>query len=208
MRLHKGLDLRAPIGTPVLAVVDAIVILMTEEKEGGKVLGLASRCRDGTFPEKPGWFHSEGSAGHDDSGWRIYYAHLSSYAPGIEVGTTVRKGALIAYSGNSGTPPGGGQYPPHLHVVTEWLEDGWVDSRVFVDPRFLLPIPTYTGASMRSGQGVYFVPAIIQPRGASADEMARGQVMVNVQGGTANVNLGRGVAVQAGTVQQEIGLIP
>ena len=43
---------------------------------------------------------------------RYAYAHLSGFAPGIEIGTEVEFGQLIGYVGDTGNP-GPGNY--HLH---------------------------------------------------------------------------------------------
>jgi len=49
---------------------------------------------------------------HGD-GWETTYAHLDSFAPGIQSGTFVNQGQLLGYSGNTGNSTG-----PHLHFET------------------------------------------------------------------------------------------
>lgn len=94
VRRHEGVDIPAPIGTPVYAA------------EGGTVINK-------------GW--------SEYGGWRItvrvdpstvfYYAHLSRYAGGTDIGATIKKGQIIGYVGNTGYGPVGtsGKFPPHLH---------------------------------------------------------------------------------------------
>lgn len=82
---HEGVDLAAPVGTPVYAVVS------------GKVEQLSDPNGYGTY------LILKGSNGDD-----YLYGHLSSYA--VSNGTTVVAGRKIALSGNTGHSTG-----PHLH---------------------------------------------------------------------------------------------
>ena len=47
-------------------------------------------------------------------GYALYYAHLESYAPGLDEGDRVRKGQVIGYVGTSGNAP---KDVPHLHFA-------------------------------------------------------------------------------------------
>lgn len=85
-RPHHGVDYAAPLGTPVHAIANGVVTHKYYEKGGGNVLKIK---------------HSRGYV----SG----YLHLSKYAKGINVGTQVKQGDLIAYVGSTGTSTG-----PHL----------------------------------------------------------------------------------------------
>lgn len=88
-RSHKGNDLFATRGTPVVAVTDGFI--------SGKGYG-----------ELGGWklFVT------DHGGNRYYYAHLDSFAPGIENGTKVVRGQVLGHVGDTGNAKG---TPPHLH---------------------------------------------------------------------------------------------
>jgi murein DD-endopeptidase MepM/ murein hydrolase activator NlpD len=86
-RMHKGVDFGVPIGTPVMAAGSGVI-----EKEG-RLGGY------GNFVEV-----------NHQNGYATAYGHLSRFAPGIHVGSRVRQGQIIAYSGNSGMSTG-----PHLH---------------------------------------------------------------------------------------------
>jgi murein DD-endopeptidase MepM/ murein hydrolase activator NlpD len=81
-----GVDLAYPKGTPIAAPADGV---FRYRKGNGSTLTL-------------------------DDGSRIEFFHLDS--PLVKSGTRVRQGQLIARSGNSGMPPGGGHYAAHLHV--------------------------------------------------------------------------------------------
>ena len=86
-RMHKGIDFGVPVGTPVMAAGSGVI-----EKEG-RLGGY------GNFVEV-----------NHQNGYATAYGHLSRFAPGIHVGSRVRQGQIIAYSGNSGMSTG-----PHLH---------------------------------------------------------------------------------------------
>jgi murein DD-endopeptidase MepM/ murein hydrolase activator NlpD len=85
-KLHTGLDFGAPMGTPVYATADGVVV---NANHGANGYGLAVDIEHGF-------------------GYETKYAHLSKI--NVHVGQKVSRGDLIAYSGNSGLSKG-----PHLH---------------------------------------------------------------------------------------------
>lgn len=93
-RQHDGLDFQARTGSKIFAT-------------GGGVVKHASR--KGTFGRLLIIDHGYG--------YETYYAHLSSFAKNIRPGMRVKRGQLVAYSGNSGMSTG-----PHLHY--ELHKDG------------------------------------------------------------------------------------
>lgn len=82
-RSHKGTDIFGPRGARVYAVI------------GGTL-----RTRTGGLGGIALWLYG-------DDGNAYYYAHLDRWASGIETGTRVHKGHVIAYVGNSGNASGG-----------------------------------------------------------------------------------------------------
>jgi murein DD-endopeptidase MepM/ murein hydrolase activator NlpD len=86
-RMHKGIDFAVPTGTPVMAA-------------GG-----------GTI-KKEGWEGGYGNFVLLDHGnsYATAYGHLSRFAPGVHIGSHVRQGQVIAFSGATGLATG-----PHLH---------------------------------------------------------------------------------------------
>lgn len=84
-RMHKGIDLAAPTGTPVYATADGMVTLA----RSGRGYGLYIKLDHGAELE-------------------TRYAHLSRIA--VAVGERVRKGEVIGYVGSTGWSTG-----PHLH---------------------------------------------------------------------------------------------
>jgi murein DD-endopeptidase MepM/ murein hydrolase activator NlpD len=84
---HQGIDILAPLGTPVYAAQSGRLSLSYNDL-GGITANV-----------------------YGDTGDRTYYAHLSSYA-GVPSGAHVPAGLEIGHVGNSGDAAGG---PYHLH---------------------------------------------------------------------------------------------
>ncbi len=109
---HRGIDYAAPIGTSILAPGDGTVVTAGQTKANGNYLVIR---------------HANDIV--------TKYLHLSRFARGIGVNTSVRQGQTIGYVGNTGWSTG-----PHLHY--EFLVNG-----VHKNPRTVLlpnaePIPT------------------------------------------------------------------
>ncbi len=90
---HTGLDLRAKLHTPVYATADGIVEYAHYHKRSGYGNLLII---DHNF------------------GFKTMFGHLSKFV--VHQGDFVRKGQLIAYTGNSGLSSG-----PHLHYEIRYL---------------------------------------------------------------------------------------
>jgi murein DD-endopeptidase MepM/ murein hydrolase activator NlpD len=88
-RKHRGIDIFAPKGTPVIAVVDGFISYIGVQPKGGQVIWLTT-----------------------DAGTAFYYAHLDRWAPGLYEGMEVRSGEILGYVGNTGNAR---TTPPHLH---------------------------------------------------------------------------------------------
>ena len=86
-RAHKGVDFRAPTGTPIPAAGAGRVIARSYNRGHGNFVKIR---HNGTF--------------------ETLYAHMSKFAKGVNVGTVVRQGQIIGYSGSTGLSTG-----PHLH---------------------------------------------------------------------------------------------
>lgn len=84
-RLHRGVDFKAPMGTPILATADGTITFAKEEH----LYGLKVVIR------------------HDEA-FESLYAHLSELK--VKAGDQVKKGMVIGLVGNSGASSG-----PHLH---------------------------------------------------------------------------------------------
>ncbi|MFN2530519.1 MAG: M23 family metallopeptidase [Pyrinomonadaceae bacterium] len=88
-RLHEGQDIFAAKGTPVYSATPGYVFNIGENHLGGQTVSVIG------------------------AGGRIYYyAHLSSYAPGLETEQPVTTDTLLGFVGTTGNAQG---TPPHLH---------------------------------------------------------------------------------------------
>jgi murein DD-endopeptidase MepM/ murein hydrolase activator NlpD len=94
-RSHAGIDLAVAYGTPIRSMGDGVIEALGWNTLGGWRIGV--RDRDGLY---------------------YYYAHMSSFAPGMRVGTRVSAGQTIGYVGDSGYGPEGttGVVSAHLHI--------------------------------------------------------------------------------------------
>ena len=109
---HAGIDIAVPVGTPVIAPADGVVERIKPAAGG---YGLYVDVR------------------HPSTGYRTRYAHLSRTL--VAVGQSVRRGAVIALSGESGNARGA-----HLHYEVRMLGTNTpVDPRLFIAPSFPNP---------------------------------------------------------------------
>lgn len=88
-RLHQGLDIFAPRGTPLVAAADGVVT----QKYVGALPGISVEITG-------------------ERGVQYFYAHLEDWAKGLELGQEVKMGQVIGYVGNTGNAI---STPPHLH---------------------------------------------------------------------------------------------
>jgi peptidoglycan LD-endopeptidase LytH len=93
-RVHDAIDIPAPAGTPVIAVVEGEIIKLFESEKGGTTIYQSSKDKKLIF----------------------YYAHLQRYADGLVVGKTVWQGETIAYVGDTGNA-GAGNYHLHFSIM-------------------------------------------------------------------------------------------
>ena len=91
-RVHEGIDIMAPEGTPVRAAMAGTIAKLYRSKRGGITVYQS-----------------------DASGRVIlYYAHLKGYAQGLSAGDKVAQGQLIGAVGATGNAT-----TPHLHFETQ-----------------------------------------------------------------------------------------
>lgn len=108
-RIHEGTDIFAGYGTPVHSTTYGVVELIGWNLYGGWRIGI-----------------------RDIFNIYHYYAHLSGYQEGIEIGQIVKPGDVLGSVGSTGYGPPGtsGKFPPHLHYgmykdngYSEWSFD-------------------------------------------------------------------------------------
>ncbi|MGE5313407.1 MAG: M23 family metallopeptidase [Acidobacteriota bacterium] len=103
-RMHEGVDIQNNVGTPVYATGDGAVEFAGST---GSSYGVAVEINHGF-------------------GYSTWYAHLSR--PVVRAGQKVKRGTLIAYSGNSGRSTG-----PHLHYEVRLNGESRNPVEFFVD---------------------------------------------------------------------------
>lgn len=96
-RRHEAIDIAAARGTRVLAVADGKVVKLFSSVPGG----LTIYQFDST------------------DRFAYYYAHLDSYADGLNEGMRIRRGDVLGYVGTTGNAP---KNAPHLHFAVFRLE--------------------------------------------------------------------------------------
>jgi murein DD-endopeptidase MepM/ murein hydrolase activator NlpD len=87
-RKHRGIDIFAKKGTPVVAISDGIIVHKGNTPRGGKTL----------------WMRAIGQP------WTVYYAHLDQQK--VKAGQFVKKGDVLGTVGNTGNAR---TTPAHLH---------------------------------------------------------------------------------------------
>jgi len=86
-RAHKGVDLAAPLGTPIRATGDGTIKLIGHNNGYGKVIKIQHR-----------------------NNFTTVYAHMLRFQKGLAKGSKVKRGQVIGYVGQSGLATG-----PHCH---------------------------------------------------------------------------------------------
>jgi murein DD-endopeptidase MepM/ murein hydrolase activator NlpD len=106
-KMHAGIDIVVDVGTPVVTTGDGRILRTGRSYTYGRYVDVEHRA----------------------AGYVTRYAHLSKVARGMRRGTKVKRGDVIAYSGNSGRSTG-----PHLHYEVHDLE-----GRTLNPVQFLVP---------------------------------------------------------------------
>ena len=103
---HRGVDIKAALGTPVLAAVDGKLLKVDTYPDGGKTIILSH-----TFPSSVSY------AGKKLTTYYTFYMHLNSVDPAIQAASNakqhpiVKAGQVIGTVGHSGS----GAVGDHLH---------------------------------------------------------------------------------------------
>lgn len=113
-RTHEGIDILATLGQEIYAVDDGVLTDTADASASlsGNAWGLTAT--DGTY---------------------YFYAHLSGFAPGLTLGSSVRRGQVIGYVGDTGNA---GPRNYHLHFE---IHPGGQRSAA-VNPLPLLQVPS------------------------------------------------------------------
>jgi murein DD-endopeptidase MepM/ murein hydrolase activator NlpD len=151
VRPHNGVDLSAPVGTPVEVTASGTVVFAGWDGGGGNVVKVQH--------------------GPD---YVTAYLHLSRFARGVRPGARVRQGDTIAYTGATGLATG-----PHLDYRVQY-HGNWIDPLTLKGVRDQ-PIPRAQLAafdswrdSVRSGLERGVVPAVLAAPGSRSETMLAG----------------------------------
>jgi murein DD-endopeptidase MepM/ murein hydrolase activator NlpD len=86
-KMHRGTDFAAPMGTPIMASGDGVIVRARWCGGGGNCVKI-----------------------RHNSTYETIYAHMKSFGRGIREGVRVKQGQIIGYVGSTGNSTG-----PHLH---------------------------------------------------------------------------------------------
>ena len=86
-KMHKGTDFAAPMGTPIMASGDGLIVRARWCGGGGNCIKIKH-----------------------NSTYQTIYAHMKNFARGIREGIRIKQGQIIGYVGSTGKSTG-----PHLH---------------------------------------------------------------------------------------------
>lgn len=95
---HEAIDIMAPAGTPVRAVVNGRIRKLFFSKQGGNTIYEFDEAGELCY----------------------YYAHLDRYEPGLHEGMRVSAGQEIGFAGSTGNASASA---PHLHFAVMRVED-------------------------------------------------------------------------------------
>lgn len=107
-RLHEGVDIAAPIGEPVVAVADGVVVRAGDSASYGRFVEVK---------------HAEGLSS--------FYAHMGKLAATARAGQAVKAGTEVGRIGSSGTSTG-----PHLHFEVRDADGDPLNPAYFIDRHF------------------------------------------------------------------------
>ena len=127
---HYGQDYACPVGTPLYAVADGIVVQGSERPQGS-VSGFGSWI----------WLDCQASIGQD-----IIYGHVDHAGILVQAGDRVTAGQIIGHSGNEGASTG-----PHCHVEC-WSAPGRLGGAAH-DPATFLADATEPGGTTTATGG-------------------------------------------------------
>jgi len=106
-RMHRGIDLRAKVGTPFKSLLNGKITLIEKGETG---LGLYIIIRSNSVS--------------------ILYAHLNFIEPSLSVGSPINQGDLLGKTGRSGAA----HNVPNAHLHIEVSTDHFMTKNNHVDP--------------------------------------------------------------------------
>jgi len=174
VRPHNGVDLSAPVGTPVEVTASGTVMFAGWDGGGGNVVKVQH--------------------GPD---YVTAYLHLSRFARGVHPGARVRQGDTIAYTGATGLATG-----PHLDYRVQY-RGTWIDPLNLggirdqpIPPARLAAFASWRDA-VRSSLDRGVVPAVLAtPASRSSTPLATVAAAGGDRGGASSILIRRSVPLQ------------
>lgn len=125
LQMHHGIDIAAPLGTPLFATHDAVVTQVQHSNTGyGNMIRLGYNNWSNDLVA-----HTDPSLGFDGRRVEVLYGHLDVIY--VSQGQVVREGDLIGRVGTSGDSTG-----PHLHIEV-------------IRPEQRIRVPNHSGSGYR-----------------------------------------------------------
>lgn len=167
---HQGIDITAPLGTPVYAAKAGTVWMC------GKTCDCISNlnCEHYLYANG-GWWKGSGYfvvIKHDDGTWSSYnHLKANSFANGVSTGARVSQGQLLALSGTTGCSSG-----PHLHFAVGSGGEAYWNSTSVNNNRDAIsyvynydatgtptptPTPTYTSSFPLQNNSIYKITSVL-----------------------------------------------
>lgn len=142
-RLHEGVDIAAPLGSPVLLSADGVVARAGTSDTYGRFVEVT---------------HAEGLS--------TLYAHMGAIAQGITPGLALKAGARVGQIGSSGTSTG-----PHLHFELRDRRDRPLNPDLFLGHAFATAdeLPLKKALRFPSGVRLAYVSFIPKSKQALMD---------------------------------------
>ncbi|WP_133131021.1 peptidoglycan DD-metalloendopeptidase family protein [Legionella yabuuchiae] len=122
-RPHKGVDLAAPIGTPIRAVGDGVIASIGRQNGYGNMIKIKH-----------------------NGAYNTVYAHMLKFQKGLSRGSRVKRGQVIGYVGQTGLATG-----PHCHF--EFHINGNPKNPTTIDLPRASPVSPQELASFKSNAG-------------------------------------------------------
>lgn len=122
-RAHKGIDLAAPIGTPIQTVGDGVIVAIGRHNGYGNMIKIK----------------------HDKK-FSTVYGHMLRFQKGLSKGSKVKRGQVIGYVGQTGLASG-----PHCHY--ELHVNNQPRNPTTIPLPVAAPVPTRELASFRAKAG-------------------------------------------------------
>ncbi len=131
-RPHRGIDIIAPVHTPLTASDSGKVVFVGQQRGYGNTVEIKTK---------------EGNT--------LLYGHLDAFAPGLRVGMVVSEGALVGYAGKTGNAAGMPSDEEHTHFGVMNSKGAFIDPVKYLNDPHASPAVNYTPQVDPAVQGFF-----------------------------------------------------